>query len=84
MTNKYKKLKVLTEFGTGDHKSLLIELDKTIVEQLPVDKNGMIDTIDFINICLIDLSQKMSKANEMDLDRLIFDSSIAVNERRRQ
>ena len=79
-----KKLKVLTEFGADDHKSLLIELDKTIVEQLPVDKNGMVDTIDFINICLIDLSQQVLQDKQVDLDRLIFDESIAVDERKRQ
>ena len=79
-----KRLKILTEFGTGDHKSLLIELDKTIVEQLPVDENGMVNAIDFINSCLIELSQTMSETNEMDLDRLIFDSNIAVDTRKRQ
>ena len=82
--NNSGKLKVLTEFGSGNHKSLLIELDKTIIDKLEIDENGMVDTLDFISIYLIELSQKMSAKKAINLHQLIFDGSIAVDARRRQ
>lgn len=78
-----KKLKILTEFGNEGYKSLLIELDKTIADQLSVDENDMVDLVDFINICLLELNQQTSTNDEIDLHQLIFDTSIAVDTRKR-
>lgn len=84
-----KKLKILTEFGCDSHKSLLIELDKSIVDQLSIDENGMVATSDFIRVCLTELGYPVQigieiKDGEPNLEQLIFDTSIAVDIRKRQ
>ena len=82
-----KKLKVLTEFNNDSHKSLLVELEKNIVDQLQVDANGEVNVVDFIMACLVEYGVEIADTPskpEISLEQLIFDTSIAVDARKRQ
>ena len=78
------KLKILTEFGIGNHRSLLIELEKAIADKLDVDENGMVDTVDFINACLTQMGYQITDAESIDLQELIFNTDLAVDAGKRQ
>ena len=76
--NNNKRLKILTEFGDENNKALLIEMPPEIIEKLPVDADGTVDTVDFIKVCL----DQYQQPKPMNLDQLIFDTSVAYESRK--
>ena len=80
ISNNSKKLKILTEFGHDENKSLLIEITQDMADKLDIAADGTVNTIDFIMVCLAEHKDKGSKP--VDLDQLIFDTSIAYESRK--
>lgn len=68
-------LKLICEMGSEEQKTLLIELPNSILKRLEI-KNGMISTKGLILALLMSMP---SDDVAYTLDRLIFDSKIAVN-----
>ena len=82
-----KMLKVICEMGDEDRKSLLISMPDELIKRLKVDDQGNVDTENFLHV-MIDRCMKheklakLAKKVPVNWDDMIFDSSLAVKNKK--
>ena len=78
------RLELLTEFGCGNNKSLLITLPNEYIKDLQVDSEGVVDTLSLLKI-LTKLNEaqdkRLSIEERINLMNVIFNTERAVAER---
>ena len=84
-------LKILSELGTGDDKALLIELPKELLDNIDIENDGSVDTLDLLKVlrkaAIAELNDKTNTIETEDqamsrkayLMNKIFNSDIAVD-----